>query len=244
MDAVVRAPYEGDWRVPGGGARNRDCTSRSVVVKVAPARCRLVVSFKTNGKVIPRSGKVVGQVIAQTRSGADLFPSDARLWDNSLATRAGHTTAARTPASSGLLRARVRARNMDHDYYFDSELAALKRATTNACSAAARLVWRAAMQRRTRRIRTILETVPELVPSAPTRQVKRPGVWDVVVDGTSDAPITVMTLHIHTPGRSLEELAMPIPVQVHQEERVDAGRLRQLERAGVVQVVPAARSGP
>ncbi len=82
------------------------------------------------------------------------------------------------------------------------------------------------------------------MPTVATRRVKRPGAWDLLVDGTADETITVMTLHIRTPGRLLEELAMPIPLQVHRQELVDAARLHQLVQAGVVQVMPVAGSGP
>jgi hypothetical protein len=95
------------------------------------------------------------------------------------------------------------------------------------------------MARRTRRVGLVLQAMPKLVPSVPTRRVKERGAWVIVAMNTDNSAVTLVTVNTYTTGRTLQQLAEPIRVHVHRHDLVDGAALHQLERSGIVLVVPA-----
>jgi len=126
------------------------------------------------------------------------------------------------------------------DNQFDSEIASLKRVQGEVCSAANRLVWRAAMQRRMVRIAGLLRTLPSLVVSRGVVRSKGPAGWLVTAVDSAGGTEAVLEVVTRTTGRTVEELAAPIPIRIIRADLVALPRLEELILAGTV----TADSGP
>ena len=125
---------------------------------------------------------------------------------------------------------------MRPDPCFDREIGALRQTVSRTRSAANRILWRHAMQRRSTAIARILRTLSILIVAPGVGRAKAPNGWIVTamgVDGGSQVLLEVMTA---TTGHTIAELGMPIPIRVHRRELVNLPLLQQLQQAGSVTV--------
>lgn len=136
---------------------------------------------------------------------------------------------AHTDHATHLTRARV---PMMPDPLLDPELAALRRLVSRTRSSANKMVWRAAVQRRTARIAGILRSLPKLIVAPGVDRMKGPKAWLITatsIDGVSQVVLELLT---GTTGHTVADLGVPIPVRVRHRDLVDVTRLDQLLRNG------------
>jgi hypothetical protein len=119
--------------------------------------------------------------------------------------------------------------------YLDHELATLRHLVSRTRSAASRLLWRAATQKRTIRIATLVRLLPRIVPDRRISRSKVDGAWLVTIEHAA-ASIRVMSIQTRTPGRRVEDLTAPISVRIHSPDFVDLTLLEQLEATGLAKV--------
>jgi hypothetical protein len=125
---------------------------------------------------------------------------------------------------------------MTSDPHLDAELGALRRTLSKTRSAANRMVWRAATQRRSSAIARLLRVLPRLVLAPTVDRTKGPTGWFITATGIDGASQLVLEIMSATAARTIEQLAEPIRVQVHHSELVDIVRLERLRHDGNVTV--------
>jgi hypothetical protein len=122
------------------------------------------------------------------------------------------------------------------DTPLNAELVALKRLSTSVRSVGSRLLWRAAMQKRTTRFASVLRMTKRLVPGESATRRKIRGAWLIEIPRPFD-PVLVMTVVTRTRGRTLEDLEAPILTYVSRRDLANVAVLEQLESRGIIKVV-------
>jgi hypothetical protein len=123
------------------------------------------------------------------------------------------------------------------DRLLDPELSALRRLISRTRSAANKLTWQAAVQRRTTRIASVIRSLPNLLLVPIVNRAKGPEGWLVTVadvDGIDRLAVEIVT---HVAARTVDELNDPIVVRVHRRDLVNIPRLEKLALTGKVTVV-------
>jgi hypothetical protein len=118
----------------------------------------------------------------------------------------------------------------------DQELAMLRQLATGARLVSRRLTWRAAQQRRSTAIASIVRMLPRLLRRHPFRREKSAAGWMVSVE-TPTGQAQVLTIETATPGRTTQDLRSPIRLRVHQTALLDEFVLREIEARGLARVV-------
>lgn len=114
----------------------------------------------------------------------------------------------------------------------DADLTALRLFSRRVQVVGARISWRAAMQRRSTNVASVLRMMPGILGRRDVRRAKVDGAWVVTVDD-----VDVIAVVVRTPGRNVQQLLEPLPVRILCPERVALVRLAELERRGLAVIV-------
>lgn len=122
------------------------------------------------------------------------------------------------------------------DTPLNAELAVLKRLSTSIRSVGSRLLWRAAMQKRTTRFASVLRMTKRLVPGESATRRKIRGAWLIEAQRPGGA-VLVLTVVTRTSGRTLEDLNAPVVICVSRRDLANVPVLGQLESKGIIKIV-------
>ncbi len=132
-----------------------------------------------------------------------------------------------------------RARKDAMQSTFDSELEALRRVTTRISRAANVRAWACAKSLRGSRIARLVRLLPLTVIGVDVRRVRSETGWLLEDRAAGSAIIQIVT---RTRGRTLADLAAPIPVIIMREDLVDAARLHSLVPDRTATLAPTVES--
>src|SRR5581483_11633078 len=111
----------------------------------------------------------------------------------------------------------------------ETELGIIRHVTRRLRSINARATWLSAMQARSTRIAQVLRMLRGSVIGSSIQRRKTAGAWHLVADG-----VDVLVVHVRTSGRTLEDLAAPLCLEVCAPDRTNLDRLRDLVSHGLV----------
>lgn len=112
----------------------------------------------------------------------------------------------------------------------DLDLEQVRRLVRKAIAAVNRMRWRSAMLERATRVRIVLRGLAAAAGLDPGCVVKAGGGWRVE---TADHAL-LATLHSSCPARTIEQLAAPLPLEVHRPTAFRLERVYALRELGYI----------
>lgn len=112
----------------------------------------------------------------------------------------------------------------------------MKHVQRKLCSAANRMTWRAALQRRAVQIAAVTRTLPSIIAPKLFTRSRAPNGWVVRVPQEGRTPTTVLDIVTRISTRTFDEVRARPVIRVHRSDLVSMARLQELALSGMVNV--------